>query len=496
MTASKDLSGTALQGLLWGIGGKGGIILSNLVVLVILSRLLGPVQFGIYATAYIFLDLSFALASSGIGIALVQRKDLSEAELNACFTGYLLVGLSLAALLLLLSGVFESALDMPGLKWVLMAVAVIIPGKLLAGFYGACLQREMKLRAYQNVQSFPQIMCGLGITVPAAFYGLGVWSLVIGMLASTFIECLISGLCVSARPRLTTSLAPLRPLLSVSAATLSNRIIVFIGENVDKMAIASLLGGASLGLYNRAASLVFLPTKLLGLPIENVLLSTFSKLQDRKEEIARVIERIVQMQAVLLIPAGIGLSLGSPLLIRFILGAQWEAAIPVAQILFAVTFARLGYIPSETAAIAIGKAWGATIRQLLFAGVMIVTAIMGATVALVWVAVGVAAGRLVFYLLSLRFVAREFGMKGSAMLAGHAQGFALAALSAVPASAVAHFSTIDDGLVRQIMLPGVYGAVFLLLLLIGPERLIGAPMAQARTRLLARSTFLGSTYSS
>jgi PST family polysaccharide transporter len=490
MTASKDLGGTAIQGLLWGIGGKGGIILSNLVVLVILSRLLGPVQFGIYATAYIFLDLSFALASSGIGIALVQRKDLSEAELNACFTGYLLVGLCLAILLLLLSGMLESALDMPGLKWVLMAVAVIIPGKLLAGFYGACLQREMKLRAYQNVQSFPQILCGLGITVPAALYGLGVWSLVIGMFASTLIECLVSGLCTSTRPRLTLSLAPLRPLLSVSAATLSNRMIVFLGENVDKMAIASLLGGASLGLYNRATSLVFLPTKLLGLPIENVLLSTFSKLQDRKAEIARVLERIVQMQSVLLIPIGIGLSLGSPLLIRVILGAQWESATAVAQILFAVTFARLGYIPSETAAIAIGKAWGATVRQLLFATTMIVTAVIGASFALIWVAVGVAVARLFFYLLSLRFVAREFGMRGSAMLIGHAQGFALAALSAIPAMGIAHFAVIDSALIRQMIMPGTYGSILLLLLLIGPERLIGAPLAQARTRLLAQPALL------
>ena len=490
MTAPKDLGGTAIQGLLWGIGGKGGIILSNLVVLVILSRLLGPVQFGIYATAYIFLDLSFALASSGIGIALVQRKDLSEAERNACFTGYLLVGLILAALLLLLSGVIESALDMPGLKWVLMAVAVIIPGKLMAGFYGACLQREMKLRAYQNVQSFPQILCGLGITVPAAFYGLGVWSLVIGMFASTLIECLVAGLCVSARPRLTLSLAPLRPLLSVSAATLSNRMIVFLGENVDKMAIASLLGPASLGLYNRATSLVFLPTKLLGLPIENVLLSTFSKLQDRKAEIARVLERIVQMQAVLLIPIGIGLSLGSPLLIRVILGAQWESATAVAQILFAVTFARLGYIPSETAAIAIGKAWGATVRQLLFAAAMIVTAIMGASVALIWVAVGVAGARILFYLLSLRFVAREFGVKGQTMLTSHVQGFALAALCTLPALGIDHFSGVESSLIRQIIVPGVYGTVFLLLLLTGPERLIGAAIAQARARLFAQPSLL------
>jgi hypothetical protein len=63
---------------------------------------------------------------------------------------------------------------------------------------------------------------------------------------------------------------------------------------------------------------------------------------------------------------------------------------------------------------------------------------------------------------------------------------ALAALSSVPALGITYFAAIDSNLVRQMMVPGTYGMAFLLLLLIGPERLIGAPIAQIRARLFAQ----------
>ena len=60
---TKSLTGSAIQGLIWGVGGKAGLILSNLLVLMVLSRLLTPAEFGIYAIAYLFIDFSFAIAN-------------------------------------------------------------------------------------------------------------------------------------------------------------------------------------------------------------------------------------------------------------------------------------------------------------------------------------------------------------------------------------------------------------------------------------------------
>ena len=150
---TKSLTGSAIQGLIWGVGGKAGLIPSNLLVLMVLSRLLTPAEFGLYAIAYLFIDFSFAIAHSGFGIALVQQQELRKSEVDACFTAFLLTGLAFAALLIATSGLLESTLEMPGLRLVLIAVAIAIPAKLAAGFYGFWLQREVKLKAYQNVQT-------------------------------------------------------------------------------------------------------------------------------------------------------------------------------------------------------------------------------------------------------------------------------------------------------------------------------------------------------
>lgn len=482
---SRDLTGSAIQGLIWGVGGKAGLILSNLLVLMVLSRLLSPAEFGLYAIAYLFIDFSFAIAHSGFGIAMVQQQDLRKSEVDACFTAFLLSGLAFSVLLIAAAGPLETALEMHGLQRVLVAVAIAIPAKLAAGFYGLWLQREVKLKAYQNVQTLPTIVAGLAVTIPTALLGWGVWSLIIGYAVSVLIEYGLAYRLAGVRPEMTRALGQLRHMIHTGSATLTNRLIVFAGENFDKVAIASLIGGASLGIYNRATSLVFLPTKLLGLPIESVFLSMFSRLQDEKHRIARLLEQTIAFQAVLLIPAGIGLALASPLLIRIILGGQWLEAIPVAQILFLVTFARLGYIPSEMAAISVGKAWGATGRQLAFTFAMLLGATIASRGGIVWIAGGVAVARLLFYGLSLRFVTREFGMRIGAIMTSHGQGLLVSVMAAIPAITVAACLPSDQILTQFASLTA-YGSTLLLILLLGPSWLVSSAIAEVRTRLFAR----------
>jgi PST family polysaccharide transporter len=482
----KSLTGSAIQGLIWGVGGKAGLILSNLLVLMVLSRLLTPAEFGLYAIAYLFIDFSFAIAHSGFGIAMVQQKELKPSELDACFTSFVLVGLAFCALLILSSGLIETSLDMPGLGRVLIAVAIAIPAKLAAGFYGLNLQREVKLKAYQNVQTLPTIMAGLAVTIPTALLGWGVWSLIIGYAVAVLIEYAMAYWLSGVRPRPTRALGQLRHMVRTGTATLTNRMIVFAGENFDKMAIAGLIGGASLGLYNRATSLVFLPTKLLGLPIESVFLSMFSRLQSERHRIAMLLERTIAFQTVLLIPAGIGLALASPLLIRIVLGGQWLEVIPVTQILFLVTFARLGYIPSEMAAISVGKAWGATGRQLAFTLAMLIGATVASRGGLVWIAAAVAFARLLFYVLSLRFVTREFGLSVNSLLVSHGQGVLIAMIAALPAMAITAYPPSNNFIVEQFATLTAYGSVLLLILLLGPGWLVGLAITEARSRMPGR----------
>ena len=211
----------------------------------------------------------------------------------------------------------------------------------------------------------------------------------------------------------------------------------------------------------------------------------FSRLQDEKQRIAFFLERTIAFQAVLLIPAGIGLTSASPLLIRIILGGQWLEAIPVAQILFLVTFARLGYIPSEMAAISVGKAWGATGRQLAFTLAMLIGATVASPGGIVWIAGGVAVARLLFYSLSLRFVIREFGLSLRAIMAGHVQGSVVAIIAAIPAMAVASYSP-SGAMVTQFASLAAYGSVLMLVLLFGPAWLVSPSVAEARTRLIKR----------
>ena len=120
-----SLSERTLSGLGWSYLSTFTRALLSLLVLVILARLLTPVDFGLLAIAWIFILLGARFGQSVVGPAIVQRYELTDRHIQVGFTLSMAVGVAIMAIIWLLAPLVGEFFNEPGAARVLQVLSVI-----------------------------------------------------------------------------------------------------------------------------------------------------------------------------------------------------------------------------------------------------------------------------------------------------------------------------------------------------------------------------------
>ena len=88
----KSLSARTVRGLGWSYLSTFIKAFLSLLVLVVLARLLTPVDFGLLAIAWIFIMLGNRLGQAFVGPAIIQRAELTDGHSQVGFTLSVLIG--------------------------------------------------------------------------------------------------------------------------------------------------------------------------------------------------------------------------------------------------------------------------------------------------------------------------------------------------------------------------------------------------------------------
>ncbi len=478
------------QGLAWGTGGKFLLMLSNLLTLMVTSRLLGAAEFGIYAMALVFADFCIGFANSTLGTTLVTRKNLDEDGLKAGFASFLILSILLAGFIGLGAEHWSRLVGMPDMAPVLRVVVLVLPLRFISSYLGAILMREMELKTHQISQSFPQILGGVA-TILGAISGLGVWCLVVGVLVASLAEFIFLFCRTKAPMGLPSSFKPVLDLFGSSAGISASRVISFFAANVDRVLVGGQIGAEALGVYSRAFGLMMVPFKLFGVTFGRVFLSAFSRIKPQDPAFASLMSRILAVQGIVYIPASVGLFLTADILVRLILGPNWAEAIPLAQFLFAAMFARMGYEVCENILFAAGEAWLVTVRQICLFLLLLTFCIAGFSLnGLIGVAAGVSSAFIVYYILSLIQIVRLFLGDWALVIKGHVIGLAIAFSCAALTIMLWKLATgvfFPTELTGKILWPTIYWSLVLGVLLGLPESVCGEEIANMRKRFLRRA---------
>jgi PST family polysaccharide transporter len=298
--------------------------------MVILARIIPPAEFGRYAVALIAQELAYVITAEGVGSALVQRKIVSRAHLQTGMALGLLTGVVLAGLMLVAAGLIIDPIF--GARTALF-VRLISPLCVIASagtVSMALLRRRMAFRRLSEVEVVSTLVRVIAC-IALALAGLGGEALILGMLASTLAMTVI--MWVSAPPPMPRLYRkPARELLDYGFSA-SMAAASWVGfRNSDYAIVGARLGAVPAGLYFRAYTLAVDYQKKVSMVMGQVGFPLLARTRG-SAEMADMRRQMVRLLTITLFPLLVLLAVGAPVLVPFLFGPKWTAAVVPTQIL-------------------------------------------------------------------------------------------------------------------------------------------------------------------
>ena len=313
-----------------------GAQLVTFVVSIVLARLLDPSVYGLIAIMNVFIVLSQVFIDSGLGNALIQKKDADSTDFSTVFYTNVLFCAVIYVILFACSPLIAGFYEAPELSSMLrvMGIAVLFAG--VKNVQQAYVARNMMFKKFFFSTLFGTITAAVvGITM--AFMGCGAWALIAQSLINTAIDTLVLWITVKWRPTREFSFERLMGLFSFGWKILVSTIIDRIYNNLITLIIGKVYNSEDLAYYNQGDKLPNMLITNLAISIDSVLLPTMASEQDNLKRMKEITRRAVLTGLYILAPAMLGLVAVATPLVRLLLTEKWLPCVFYMQV-FAVTY--------------------------------------------------------------------------------------------------------------------------------------------------------------
>ncbi|ACK53877.1 lipopolysaccharide biosynthesis protein [Thauera aminoaromatica] len=394
------------NGVLWVAFGTGAQVFLQFLLLVALSRLLTPSEFGQVTAALTVVSLSTIFSQMGVGQALVQSESVTVEHKRVAWTLSMLSGAFICSGIFYISDEIQSFYAIDGLGDLVRILAFVFP---IVGFgvvSESSLQRSLRFKELMGAR-VTSYLFGYGlVSLVLAYAGLGASALAYGFLAQAFLFSSLVYIASSHSLRPSLRLGVLKGLVRFGSGLTLAKVGNYLATQGDYVIVGKLLGVTSLGVYSRAYQLLMLPTNLIGTVLEKVLFPTLSLIQEDKKQLQSVYEKGFALVALLTFPLMAFSIVFGDEIVKTILGSQWHDVVAPFQILIAVLFFRTAYKLNESLIKAAGRVFQLATIQWVYASAVVSFSIAGASWGLNGVSVGVGLSVLVNYFLTAHLLGR------------------------------------------------------------------------------------------
>lgn len=297
---------------------------------IVLARLLTPDDFGLVALATVVIGLASMMLDLGVPIRLVQMGEIDETDIDTGWTIQLVEFLMIAGVLAALAPSISAFYGDPRLKLVLQIQALSM---CLAGLSNMSAVLFQRRREYAREVTFfmSRRMATFLVTLALAIYLRNYWALIVGSLFGTLFGVALSYWMSPTIRRPT--FRRWRRFASASIWLTAWSMGRYASEQVDKLFVGKIAGSSNLGAYTLADQVAAMPSSELLLPMNRAIFPALSQKQHLPEEFRRIFLSGLGVQAMVAVPASIGLALVSPEAVRVLLGEKWLVAVPLLTVL-------------------------------------------------------------------------------------------------------------------------------------------------------------------
>ena len=369
-------------------------------LLIILTRLLVPEDFGVMALAEASVFLACIFSRMGVGPFLIQKQDIDQKQIEAAFTLSLISSSVMAMALAAASASIAVFFQQEKLGTIILAMSPSVFLMTAAAVPESLLMRELKFKAVTLVDL---VAYGFGygvIGLVLAVYGFGIWALVTGFVMQDLIRAVAMFALRPPPRRLFLSMAIFKDFMNFGGGIMLGSIFNQLAQQLDRIVAGRFLGTADLGFYARSHQFLILPASLFGKVVERVLFPALSSIQNDQERLTNAFLRASGTTALLTMPFSAIVCILAPEIVSLLFGEGWSrAAVPLQFLSLAIMF-RVSYKISDSLTRAKGAVYRRAWRQCVFAIMVFLGSYFGAKYfGLTGVAIGILIAVIVNYCL-------------------------------------------------------------------------------------------------
>lgn len=372
-----------LSNFIWRVAERFGAQIVSFIVSIVLARMLAPEYYGTIALVMVFINILQVFVDSGLGTALIQKKDADELDFSSVFFFNLIVCLLIYAGIFIAAPYIAKFYSDDSLTPIIRVISLTIIVSGVKGIQQSYVSRNMLFKRF--------FFSTLGGTIFSAFLGIfmayvgyGVWALVMQQLSNIVVDTLILWLTVKWRPQKKFSWKRLRKLLSFGWKLLISALLDTVYNNLRNLIIGKIYSSSDLAFYNQGDKFPKVIVLNINASIDSVLLPSMSSVQDDHNKVKNMTSRAIKTSTYIMAPLMMGLAFCATPIVSLLLTDKWLPCVPFLQI-FCITYM---FWPIHTANLNAINAMG---RSDLFLKLEIIKKIMGLTLLFITMRISVMA---------------------------------------------------------------------------------------------------------
>ena len=329
-------TGNVISNFIWRFAERCGAQLVTFIVSIVLARILAPEDYGTIALVTVFTTILQVFVDSGLGTALIQKKNADDLDFSSVFYFNFVVCLVLYAAMFMAAPVIAKFYGDVTLTPIIRVISLTIVISGVKGIQQAYVSKNMLFKRF--------FFSTIGGTIFSAFIGIGlakagygVWALVAQQLSNATVDTVILCITVRWRPRKNFSWERLKGLLSFGWKLLVSSLLDTCYNNLRNLIIGKMYSPSDLAFYNQGDKFPKLIVTNINTSIDSVLLPTMSSAQDDRERVKNMTRRAIKTSTYVMAPLMMGLAFCATPIVKLVLTDKWLPCVPFLRI-FCITY--------------------------------------------------------------------------------------------------------------------------------------------------------------
>lgn len=320
------------SGIAWTAVQKySGIVIATIISM-ILSRLLTPKDFGVVGIAGTLVGFLNIFSDLGLGVAVVQRKDLTKDDISSIFSVTAYIGIILGSIFFIGARPVANFYNDTQLVNICHLMSIGMLFSSLNVVPNALLLKEKRFKFIALRTLIIQIILGI-LSIFAALAGAGIYALMFDSVFSGILVFIVTYRIYKIKFTLKINMKPIKEIASYSLFQFGFGVINYFTRNLDNLLIGKFINLKELGYYQKSYNIMLLPVQNITHVITPVLFPVLSDYQNNINFIKEKYNVVLKILSTIGFPISVMLFFCAKEIIIILFGAQWTPAVMVFKLL-------------------------------------------------------------------------------------------------------------------------------------------------------------------